>query len=274
MEHKIIWREIFHEICLRALKKTHLDYNIWGIGQGNIDIPVERFKRLNNCPGLEFAIETHVCTNITQEFIYSPFTSGIRINDKHRFYEIQRERNFKYHCCCSDKEKQVDILINRYNINSTVSYSRFPALIEVKRAHYFTPDIGKGTLKNFKENSKSIAHDIKLIVKLREKIKKISNLDQDKYENFFLYELFWGYSEKNNPEEFIKKICEHLPDHIKLEEKDRLISWMPLQWSHKEGESDMKNSPTEIKWCWMCLQEILPISKEIEDDNPDHWYEK
>lgn len=145
-----VWKNIFIEIALRAMRRLHLDYGLWGLGQefgSNLN-----FETLNQGPGIEITDETAVCAAITQEFINSRFTNGLYINKEPRHNEILREISFT-----SSSRNLVDIFIDRYEKKDNLTYYfRYPAFIQAKRVHYFTPEIATGSRKSKKENGRVI----------------------------------------------------------------------------------------------------------------------
>ena len=51
LEKKSIWDKVFIEIALRAARKLHLEYGMWGLGQKIKD--ESDFKKINSGPGIE-----------------------------------------------------------------------------------------------------------------------------------------------------------------------------------------------------------------------------
>ncbi len=74
-EKQYIWSDIFLELSLRAIRKLHIDYGIWGLGQSDTIELRERLQSVNQGPGIELALETTVGAAIAQEFINSSFTN-------------------------------------------------------------------------------------------------------------------------------------------------------------------------------------------------------
>jgi hypothetical protein len=251
-DKKFIWDKIFLELSLRATRKIHIDYGMWGVGQlsGNLD---KRLEKLNHGPGIELALETTVGAAITQEFINSPLTNGLYHNDDYKHYEIDREMTFE---STGDKfsggksKKRVDIIIDRYKYkDSKPEYFAKPSIIELKRAHKFKPDITNGTAGNRLKNVKSIIKDLDDLVLLNklhsEKKLKTKLKYYGQVETFFLYSLFWGTTngKSGSPTKIV--------DEIKKTHNGReQIKYFPLYWADNIDKPEIK------KWFWICLFEL------------------
>jgi hypothetical protein len=262
MAENPVWNKVFIEIALRAIRKLHIDYSPWGFGQEYPDDNI--FNRINQGPSIEVAPEIAVCAAISQEFIYSRFTNGPYFENEHRFYEIQREVRFQRKSF-GKTGLIADLFLDRYKFkNSELLYYKFPAIIQAKRAHYFTPSIASGNLNPIENQWKNIKQDIIKLIEL----KKITdyNISLKKYngnlKGAFLYTLFWGISENNEfgaeefPDVIIKKLDNDLVHKENLE-----IRWFPLAWNNI--------TLSVIKWFWLVLLEISPyeITPTTEDEN-------
>lgn len=247
---KYIWDEIFIELSLRAIRKLHLDYGIWGLGQSDIVPLKERLSSVNQGPGIELALETTVGAAIAQEFINSSFTNGVLFDGENRRYQIDREVSFKSstdNFSNAKKIKRVDLVTIRfdYDEHGKTKYWDGLALIELKRADKFTPDITTG-----ERGSRTMQTD-KIIADLND-IEKIKNLNTkgeittklkyfDKSKEVRLYSLFWGVykSEKTHPDKAIEEITK---GHSGVNK----IKWFPLKWTDDNKVTD---------WLWVCLFE-------------------
>jgi hypothetical protein len=90
----IVWREIFLEIAVRAIRKVHYDFAIWELGQGKLLI--ENFKKLNQGYGINYAPEESVRDAITQEIMLTGLWKQHTIQDEKRSYWVDREVNIPY----------------------------------------------------------------------------------------------------------------------------------------------------------------------------------
>lgn len=245
-----VWNKIFFEIAIRAIRQVHVKYGMWGLGQEPKD--ETDFTLLNQGPGIEVALETEVCAAITQEFINSRFTNGLFEKNHNRHYEIDRE--VKYYLS-KRSYHQIDLFVNKFKTEDGLKYYKFPAIIQVKRAHYYTPEIATGNLNSFQTNWKAIRSDIRALRQIR---KLELTPDRAKYfekiENHFLYILFWGVfpipekkyeaTSQGDVKTYIKKQLRTRP----LKENDIYLKWIPLTWDGDKG--------TVTKWLWVAMIEI------------------
>ena len=74
------WAKIFIEIALRAIRRVHYEYGVWGIGHNFVKDPYMAW-RINMGMGIEVADEPGVCAAITQEFMNSPTVVGLWLKD-------------------------------------------------------------------------------------------------------------------------------------------------------------------------------------------------
>lgn len=89
------WVAVFIEIVLRAMRKIHFDYIVWGIGR-QWKMSPEKAKLINMGHGIELVDERFVCATITQEFMNSPAVAGFWAKDEKekeelRYFTIDRE---------------------------------------------------------------------------------------------------------------------------------------------------------------------------------------
>lgn len=271
-----IWDKIFIELSLRALRKLHIDYGMWGLGQKEDE---SNFDNINNGPGIELALETHVGAAITHEFINSAFTNGFYFKKKNRRYEIHREVSFKkkdkgkFLIGASDEKKRIaiDLLIRRfeYNKEDEIVYCN-PSLIQLKRAQPIIPRIYIGGRENISVNYEGILNDLRYletIYKYHLKEDLETGSKEYRYESakdMHLYSLFWGVLDSiSKPEEIIA--------HIKVKYgysfKDTNTKYSPL--NYKKG-----TNPPEVKdWLWVSLVEmdtkLIQQKNEIFREFPD-----
>jgi hypothetical protein len=69
------WVQVFLEIALRAIRRVHLEYGIWGGGR-QWKMEGQRAAAINMGHGIELADERTVCAAISQEFMTSPSVTG------------------------------------------------------------------------------------------------------------------------------------------------------------------------------------------------------
>jgi len=274
-EERTAWREVFLEIALRAIRRIHLDYGIWGIGQNPLDTKVH-LENFNAGPGIQLAMEETVCAAITQEFINSRFINGNFYKNLNRFYEIDREITFEK----KDKTKRIDIFIDRYKMSEDkkhLLFYRYPVLIEAKRAHYFIPRITEGDVEKEDVDAQvcKIKDDIKYLIEVKGEIVNTNgnrkNLGKYKgnLKGAFLYTLFWGTFEKeksNSKIKLNKNRPEYFIEQLKLKKDHFWVKWLPLKWT-------TPNKPVN-QWLWIVLAEIDPKdngdSKENESER--YWF--
>jgi len=179
-----VWREVFLEVALRAIKKVHLSHTPWRLKKYEID--KEELRALNEGEAIFLALETTIASEISNEFIYSSFTNGMNIGDKNakpdlvkpypRYYEILREVSFNnvndgklfyklrpsreqlknlkstsYNDETPDQQSNVvDLIVRRwekYDEGLTGPEYKQPALIELKRYNKYEFSISEGTVK-------------------------------------------------------------------------------------------------------------------------------
>ena len=251
------WKEVFMPLALRAFKKIHYNYAIWGLGQQLLaDFDAQK---INQGYGILAANETAVCDAITQEFINSPLTNGANLQSEIRYYSIFREMGFSFSNQSDkvfntnengrQKRKNVDLVLNRYKlIEDTRESSKIPVLIEAKRYHSFKPNITTGEPEYLgSTNEASIKKDIAYLKEIREKHVELEfELNSIKPQDLFIYVLFWGLL--NTEDKFREK-----PDEIintkfcgVLKAEHSLYEYLPIKWKD--------NSVTD--WVWICLSQI------------------
>jgi hypothetical protein len=248
-----IWNKAFIELALRAMRKLHIKYGVWGVGQ-SVESKMD-FKKLNQGPGIEIAEEKEVCAAISQEFISSRFTNGVNLNGEARYYELNREVHFKN---ADGSSEFLDLFIDRFKPDQNRFY-RYPVFIEAKRYRRYKPNIVTGKISKPDDNFDDIKADIKFL-----ESKKVSNdyrLPKSKYDGelrgSFTYVLLW---DKIDIKKYKKgKLIEDIKTNIGLSTSNDSIEigWLPLTWT-----DDLKIE----NWLWVALIEINPYSKK---DNPD-----
>lgn len=250
------WARVFIELALRALRRVHHDYIVWSIGYGKRE--ERKHVLLNQGRGIELADERTVCAAITQEYIYSGFTSGCWINPDPtanveggvRYWQIERETkypNSRSHC---------DLIIWRVNEDGTRGIWQ-PAYIEAKRARLWTSTrLGNQTEqppRNYQITSKK--KDIK---RLRRHI-----LNGVTEWGPFAHLLIWNVldkqaKEEDTPEGFIKQLDD---PGIRIHQN----KWVPLAWDDPhQNSTGSKAHPKPTRSLWVCLAEIDPMGRAAQ----------
>jgi hypothetical protein len=282
-EKEITWRTAFMEIALRAFRKLHIEYGAWGIGQSTNT--VSDWENLNVGHGIELALETSVCAAISHEFINSPLTNGLYIksNDyEERRYEINREVTIG--------SKRFDFFITRYKKDSfgDVLFYKYPAIIQAKRAHYFSSDITRGIRNELVEKIEGDnglkADLIKLrqgrdIIKLKNYTVRKSEHDNqyinNQWDNAFLYLLFWGISNKDNNSSFGNEpiaITNRIENGL-LKDNNYVLKWMPLKWRNVSNKGNSE-CPEVFEWIWIMLIEVDEVDIGSPPITPEYWFSK
>lgn len=275
-----VWREIFLEIALRALKRVHLSHSPWLLRKNKVDVKEIRF--LNNGQGVFHAQETTVASEISNEFIYSSFTNGMLIGNKGnvdpnddfdystRYFEVHREISiaavdskktfFNQNGKQEQKSNVIDLIVRRWEyINNAPNYKR-PSLIELKRYDLFKKvNIGNGESLKIGSNIGEIYRDIKNLLLLQDYWPYVKN----ETNNFefrdpiwaipFLYILTWGiYTDAVDIKDKLKKLLEVKFNNVDV--NDIHIKWMPI--SIKEDKDLINNTPQVDEWLWLALIEV------------------
>jgi hypothetical protein len=251
------WAAVFIEIALRAIRRVHYEYGVWGLGR---QWQMNRFKaaRMNMGHGIDLADERTVCAAITQEFINSPSMTGFWIEEhgekkqEERYFTVDREANYQRY-----PNKKVDIFIQKFAKQSKDKLEpdklepvELPAFIEAKRARLWTSDIPNGTVRSGDIQDKAIRKDIR---KLRAEMKFRNRLGKTAIR---CHLLIWGltiYGEDQTPalgpEAFFKQF--------------KLVTlhchrWLPIKWTQDQ-------SPPKVEEAlWVGLAEVhspIPVPK-------------
>ena len=259
------WDEYFIEVAVRAIRGLHFQYQRWTFGQpwrrDNRSTP----QRLNIGEGIELAYETDVCAAITQEFVSSCFTSGVRpkkdnnADEGRRYWEIRREEKYTYEKPDKNNNfvtsrERIDLVVQRVTDNkSTEGEAHKEIWIEAKRAHRYTPDLTTGDV-NRKEDNFSLINDDIAALRAEQDHRDKNNSNT----NIIPYVLMWGiYLEQrdNNPDA--------VPDNILSMLTPRQIVWFPTSWSPPSSNSlRLDHPPLVNRWCWVALYQV---NNKIDD---------
>lgn len=234
-----VWREIFLEFALRAMRKAHYDFGIWELGQR--DLMLQDFYNLNQGNGINFAPEETVRDIISQEILLSGIWKRHKIEKKYRSYWIDREIKIDYNIAnienkelytqylkspeSTNKYFKIDLLFQRVQ-------TKVPVLIEAKRFELLKIDLKSKKVKKGKPQFKGISNDIIKLKLLKEvyKGKKIK-INDTFFTDFRTYILVWGvapinFNVKTN---FIQKLSQRQY----LSKSEMAFKYLPISWTDK-----------------------------------------
>lgn len=253
------WAKRFIEIALRAIRRVHYEYGIWGVGHQWMRNKPEPHL-LNMGHGIELADEPTVCAAITQEFANSQFVAGAWIEEDlesdvfegERFWRIDREQYYE------GSQERVDICIQRYKRNQlseepVASGNR--VFIEAKRARRWSTQISTGSL----EPTSALVHRVKEDV---EKLRCEMKTQQDKGTEVHCHLLVWNIYENPSdaPLEFFKKLQD--PDVVVHQ-----VRWLPISWTcptYEEVIAGTVEPPRVTKSLWVALAEVFPVRGDAD----------
>jgi hypothetical protein len=252
------WAAVFIEVALRAVRRVHYEYGLWGIGpQWQMDRQLA--KRINFGQGIELALETAVCAAITQEFMQSPSLAGVWVergpdgkpDHERRYFMIDREAKY-----LTGDKKRVDLFVQKFTPKEDHSPTelervRLPSFIEAKRARLWTADIKTGEAQHQKRQISDVQNDVqKLKVEIEYRKKNCRENDHMRG-----HVLVWGVhgegQHQDEPAEFFKDV-----GGVEL----HTLRWLPLQCSQPsrdnliEGKLSMPKLQAAL---WIGLAEVL-----------------
>lgn len=238
------WTRIFIEIALRALRKIHLDYQLWSMQQDWTTEP--NFRDLNTGRGIEYAEEAAVCSAIISEFVHSQYTSGIWIEENRK---IDVEANFRYYRIAREmpypnSTKRADIYIERVDPQQGAKIGK-PSYVEAKRAYVWTTKLGDQKPQPPSCQLGDVIDDIK---KLREGLRGYESSTRK-------YLLVWNVAEIDKTDGFPKLFLDKLAEpHATL----RQVRWAPLSWDDYDVEKGCRNSTllSVKRAIWVMMVEI------------------
>ena len=243
-----IWRELFLDIALRAIRRTHYEFGIWELGQSKLKLT--DFLNLNQGNGINFAPEESVRDAIAQEIIYSGLWKQHPIEDEPRSYWIDREVRISYDMREALKFEiykkylskkvnnnpenifNIDIVFKRIEEKSNDNKPTIPVLIEAKRFELVTINLIDKSMKIGKPQFRDIDSDILKLKILKDiyKDKEITIKDKQ-YKGFQTYILVWGLSRKRF--DIKKDLINKLDGKKYLSKKETSIRYLPIQWNEK-----------------------------------------
>lgn len=241
------WAEVFVEIALRAIRRVHYEYGIWGIGR-QWKMRRENTKKINMAHGIELADEPSVCAAITQEFMNSPSVAGLwedkgQIEDM--YFGIEREIHYTF-----DKDKRVDIFLQKFKRNKigdlVPDKDKLPSFIEAKRACLWSMNLSTGKVTGPSSQHGAVKTDIE---KLRE---EMNYRGAHNYDPVLCHVLVWGvYKEDSeklcSPIAFFEKVGD---SNIQLHKR---VKWLPLVWDVSGKEGTNINVTRSL---WIALAEV------------------
>lgn len=239
------WAEVFVEIALRAIRRIHYEYGIWGIGR-QWKMRRENTEKINMAHGIELADEPSVCAAITQEFMNSPSVAGLwedKGQTKDMYFGIEREKAYKF-----DKFKRADIFLQKFKRNKKGDFDpvKCPSFIEAKRARLWSMNLSTGKARMSRSQHGDVKDDIK---KLR---KEMSYRVSQGLEQVLCHILVWGVYDKSrktlcSPEAFFAKVGDA---DIEMHKR---VKWLPLVWDvSKKADNNIKVT----KSLWIALAEV------------------
>lgn len=238
-----VWREIFLEIALRAIRRTHYEFGTWELGQTRLTL--KDFSRLNQGNGISFAPEETVRDSISQEIILSGLWKQHPIEGEKRSYWIDREVRIFF----KDKTDQyfdIDIIFKRIETKAKDKQPTLPTLIEAKRFELVTIDLKTKKVKVGRPQFDNINKDILKLKLLKDVFKNKKIIIKNKqFKAFRTYILIWGlgHDEFNVKNDFIDK----LKDGKYLSKTEMSIKYLPIQWNKQLRV---------IKYLWIGLFQI------------------
>ena len=277
------WVTVFLEVALRAIRRVHLEYGIWGAGRQWIT-DADRAPLINTGYGIELADERAVCAAIVQELMTSPAAAGYWREDgdlEFRIFAPDREEEYK---TPSEKgyTQKVDLYIEKYEPTEPCGKGKLkvrqpPSFIEAKRAQRWTIDLGsweKGeeAVKLEERQTTKICADIKKLHRERENRWNRKGHRKDK---IYTHVLVWGtYGEdpkngkplsfSDHPYTFFDEIKKELRNRDTTPGKDTVliekpsVRWLPTKWDWDpppDGSSG-RQCPIVLRWVWVALAEV------------------
>jgi hypothetical protein len=248
------WARVFIEVALRAMRRLHLNYGWWDVGHHWLGKEA-RVQSINTGRGIELADERTVCAAISQEFLASPFTSGLWVDEDHkgrvagkRYWKILREVKYAAIDAVAEgeeKDRTADYCLRRYRETKAdkARYEEDPegknTVVEAKRTRVWTPRLADPSkIPRPRSNVGAIKKDI---AKLRRMLH--STPDQE----FYAHLLVWNVFEKrgNRPQDLEDALRDKA---VRLHQ----TRWLPLTWTVSK-----RNPPERIsRWLWIALLEV------------------
>jgi hypothetical protein len=262
------WTQVFLAVALRAIRRVHLEYGIWGAGR-QWSTNRNRVATINQGRGVELADERAVCAAISQEFMTSPSAAGLWRTDEKadfRFFGIKREERYSPSAKKKNKDEPkekkkdsprwVDLIVEKYTkdpesndfFHDPVKYP--PVYIEAKRARRWLVNLKTGNTTAAKgRQTTDICADIMKLTKERE----------TQTQRIFIYILVWGvYEEGKKPGDHPATVFTEIRNKIggRAVVGSPLTRWLPTKWTDPEPASEQMEQPRVQRSVWIALSEI------------------
>jgi hypothetical protein len=251
-EHK--WVTVFLEVALRAIRRVHLEYGIWGAGRQWKTGP-GRPSLINMGPGIELADERAVCAAITQEFMVSPSLTGLwrgKGKTDVRFFAISREELYKSRR--TKRAEKVDLFIEKCQQTRLGKFKVIepPSLIEAKRARRWQINLKTGRVKPYSPRTqiKAVLEDV---LRLQDERKA------RKPKPVYIHLLVWGlYGDRANdpldhPTAFFQEVRRVSSSSCQL--SGPYVRWLPMKWDSPANATKSEN-PIVRSSAWVALAEV------------------
>ncbi len=288
MKKNAMWRHIFLEIALRAMRKTHYDFGVWNLGQE--ELTLKDFNNLNQGHGIDFAPEETVRDSILQEIIYTGLSKAHKIDGELKSYWIDREvkitLNKKYAIPLDKNNKffnpeeysqpnkysdgkkdfRIDIVFKRIQEKNRESNDdTYPCLIEAKRHKLVNINLKNRKIDIGEPQIADIDKDIlklKLIYDYYSSGNEKLEINGEKYDKFYPYILLWGTGplDLNSPSTFNLKreVIDRLgnKEHLIIEDTEDpeapIVKYLPIEWEFDENDEKL----IVKKLLWVTLIEL------------------
>lgn len=237
------------EVALKAMKSIHSSHSAWHLKKE--DVKREDISKLNNGKGALLALETTVASEISIELVNSMFTSGLKLGDIPRNYDIKREVLFKpedgetnYFVKKNDekqKTKKVDIVIRR--VENEGDDELYPVLVELKRRAFYEFELGTAEIKKSGENLDGILLDIENLKSLKKNWEHLNSHYYNQYDRCLIYQMVWGEIKDSETGKFRSEFAKELG----VDENNIHLKWLPII---------VEEEPKVTKWIWISLIEI------------------
>lgn len=250
------WVSVFLEVALRALRRVHFEYGVWGAGRQWRSGP-DRPSVINMGHGLELADERAVCAAIVQEFMSSPSLTGLwqeEARSELRFFGVLREQPYKA-SADPKRPEMVDLIIEKYEHKDGIFDVFKPrSFIEAKRARLWQVDLAHGKARpGRRPQLDAVVHDI-------EKLRREREARLRDGERIYLQILVWGiYDEAGNGSP--SKHSDHPDDFFNtLSQKSEAVlegpyaRWLPIRWETSTNVGT--RNPVVTRSAWIALAEV------------------
>jgi len=250
------WASVFIEVSLRAIRRVHYEYGMWGVGRQR-EMSREAAGRINTGRGIELADERAVCAAITQEFIGSPSLAGRWVEPatdgtsplEERYFEIDREMAY-----ATRKGQKVDLFVRKHKLEGTL-FKRvpFPSFIEAKRARIWTPDISTGGATPGSPQIQDVREDIgKLKVEIEHREQNSSTEERIRGQ-VLVWGIYGQESYHDHPVTFFNKVGSEVRLHA--------LRWLPLGWPQPTNTNELQSATLQplmpTATLWLALAEVV-----------------